>query len=158
MLPRSVNSFEWFFVEKNSEIVPTGNFSHYRHQQQIVIVGQIGLFKNRGNFELIGRNFIMTGFNRDTQHVTLDFEVLHESFYSWRYSPEIVIFQLLIFGTFVSHESSTGKYQIGTSRIQTFIYQKIFLFPTQIGIDVFYIFVEISTYGCCRFVYAIQCF
>ena len=47
-----------------------------------MIVGQIGLFKNRGNFKLIGRNFIMTGFNRDTQHVTLDFEVLHESFYS----------------------------------------------------------------------------
>ena len=82
MFPRSVNSFEWFFVEKDSEIVPTGNFSHYRHQQQIVIVGQIGLFKNRGNFKLIGRNFIMTSFNRDTQHVTLDFEVLHESFYS----------------------------------------------------------------------------
>ena len=158
MFPRSVNSFEWFFVEKDSEIVPTGNFSHYRHQQQIVIVGQIGLFKNRGKFELIGSHLVVTGLDRNAQLQAFVFEIGHESDDPRGDRPEIVIFQLLIFGTFVSHESSAGKYQIGTSRIQTFIDQKIFLFPTQIGIDVLYIFVEISTYGRCRFVYAIQCF
>ena len=123
-----------------------------------MVVCQIDILKNRGQFELIGGNFIVACFGRDTQTVTFQFQFFHEIGDTGRYGAEIVVIQLLVFGRRMSHQGAAGETQVGACVIKYGVYQKIFLFPTQICIHAFYIRVKhLANFGCC-FVHCTECF
>ena len=130
---------------------------HGRHQQLIVVISQIGLFENRSKFELVRSHLIVAGFYRDSQLLTFVFQILHKSNHPSRYRTEIMIIQLLIFSTFMSHHRPAGKYQIRTGRPQAFVYQKIFLLPSQIREHFFHLRVEIPANIHSRTVYCLEC-
>ena len=69
-----------------------------------------------------------------------------------------MVFQLLVFRCFVSHQGASREQQVGAGCIQAFVNQKVFLFPAEIGHHFLYFRVEIVTYihGC--LVYGSQCF
>ena len=121
----------------------TCHFFHGGHQQLIMIDSQIRLFKNRGTFELIRGHLVMTGFDRNSQTMTLVFQLLHESRNPCRDRTEILILQLLILRGRMAHERTTTQFQIGTGIIQSLIHQKIFLFPSQRGNHSLHVFIEI---------------
>ncbi len=58
----TVNAAKRLFVQQNTEIMTAGDLGHQTHQQQIVIIGQIGFLKNRSQFKLVGSDLVMTGF------------------------------------------------------------------------------------------------
>lgn len=62
-----------------------------------MIHSQVRFLENRCQFKLIRSTFIVTGFCRNAQPMALVFEFIPKSIYPFGNSPEIMIFQLLIF-------------------------------------------------------------
>ena len=85
----------------------------------------------------------MAGFARDTQFEGLDFEVLHKLRHAFGNGAEIVVVHLLIFGTVVSHQGAAGEEQVGACGIESFVDEEVFLFPTEVGLYLPHIVVEV---------------
>ena len=134
------------------EIVAARYFMDERHEQHIVVVGQIGLFEDRGELELVGGNLVVAGLGGYAEAVAFDFEVKHEGFYARGNGSEIVVVELLVLGAFVAHQGTPGHDEVGASRIEGFVDEEIFLFPAQIAVDMFYVGIEVVCYGCGGFV------
>ena len=118
---------------------------HQIHHQLIVVIRQIRLFVDRGKFKLIRCHLIMTGFQRDTQFVCFKLHITHIGSHTFWYGTKVVIIQLLIFCRSMSHQRATRHTEIGTCIVKSRINQKIFLFPTQVGIYLRNILIEILT-------------
>ena len=142
VLARTVDTLEGFLMEQDTEVVTTGHFLHYRHEQEVVVVGQIGLLENRSYFKLVGSNFVVTGLDGNTKFQALAFEVGHEGNDTRRYRTEVMVFELLVLGTVVAHEGATGQHQVGTSGIERLIDEEIFLLPAEIREYLRHIFIE----------------
>ena len=123
-----------------------------------MVIGQITFFEDRSQLELVWSHFVVTGFYRDTQFESLNFEVFHKGSYAGRDSTEIVIFQLLVLGTVMSHQRTSCHEQVRACGIQTFVYQEIFLFPAQVGNYFLHFRIEVVTYVYGSFIYGTQCF
>ena len=108
-----------------------------------MIHSQVRFLENRCQFELIRSTFIVTGFCRNAQPMALVFEFIHKSIYPLGNSPEIMIFQLLIFSCRMAHQSTAAQFQVRPGIEQGFVDQKIFLFPSQGCRHFFHIFIEI---------------
>ena len=67
VLARAVYTGKRLFVQKHSEVVSACDFVHNRHQQQVMVVGQVCFLKYRSEFKLIGRHLVVACFSRDTQ-------------------------------------------------------------------------------------------
>ena len=119
-------------MQQHAERMTTGYFLHDRHQQQVVVVGQIRLLEDRSQLKLVWSHLVMTRFHRNTELPAFEFEILHEGHHTRRDSAEIVIFELLVLGTFVSHQRTTGQNHIGAGCIETLVHQEVLLLPTQI--------------------------
>jgi len=100
----------------------------------------------------------MAGFQRDAISVGFKLHLFHERCHPRVYGAEIVVFQLLVFGTFMPHERPVCQTQIGACGVQSLIDQEVFLFPAEVWIDLFHIGIEKPThlYGC--FIYLWKCF
>ena len=111
-----------------------------------MVVGQVTFFVNRSQLKLVGSNLVVTGFNRNTQFQTFYFKILHESCHTGGDSTKVMVFQLLVFRAFVTHQGATGKQQVGTGGIQAFVNQKVFLFPAKVSNHLLNLGVEVVTY------------
>ena len=52
-------------MEQNAETMFAGNTLHDRHQQHVVVDGQIGLLEDGRQFELVGGYLVVTGLYGD---------------------------------------------------------------------------------------------
>ena len=95
---------------------------------------------------------------RDAEPVAFYLKIEHESFNAGGYGAEIMVFELLVLGAFMSHKCAAGHHQVGTGAVESFVDEEVFLFPTEIRIDMFYLRIEILCYRCSRFVYGVERF
>ena len=113
------------------------------HQQQVVVVGQVGLLEYRGHFELVGRYLVVTCGHRYAQFVGLAFKLLHESHHAGRDAAEVVVVKLLAFRRSSTEEGTAGLAQVWTGVVQRLVYEEILLLPSQGGHHLGDILVEI---------------
>ena len=85
-------------MEKHTEVMAACHLAYERHQQQVMVVGQIGLLEYRGKLKLVGGNLIVAGLGRDAETVALYLQVEHERLDTRRYGTEIVVLKLLVLG------------------------------------------------------------
>ena len=148
VLARTVDAVERLFVEKHAEVMTLCNLAHDAHQQQVVVVGEVGLLEDGSQLELVGSHLVMAGVGGDAEAVTFNFEVEHESFDTRGDGAEIVVLKLLVLGAFVTHEGTAGHHQVGTGGIESFVDKEIFLFPAEIALHMLHILVEIACHAC----------
>ena len=74
---------------------------------------------------------------------SLDFKILHESLHTLWDGSEIMVVHLLVLSRIVAHQSASGEHQVGTCRIEALIYQEVLLLPSEIGLHLLYLWVEI---------------
>ena len=158
VLTRSVHSFEWLFMQQDTETMLAADLTHQGHDEQVVVVCQVTFFKDRSQFELVGSYFVVAGLQWNTQFERFNFQLFHKFHDAGRNGTEVVIFQLLVLTAFVAHQRTTAKQQVGTGGIQTFVYQEVFLFPSQISVYFLYIRIEIVAYVDGGFIDGFQCF
>ena len=113
MLARTVYSAIWLFVQEYIKMMLPGNTLHQIHDELVVVVGKVTVFEDRGQLKLVGSYFVMTGFGRNTEFVTLDFEFFHKCSDTWRDRAEIMILQLLVFGRRVPHQCPSCQAEVG---------------------------------------------
>ena len=104
MLTATVDAFERLFVQQHAEAVVTGYFTHQCHDEHVMVYSQVTFFEDGSQLELVGGYLIVTCFNGDTELQCFDFQFLHESCHAGRDGTEIMVFQLLVLGTVVSHQ------------------------------------------------------
>ena len=107
-----------FLVKQYGEVMLAGNAFHQIHYKLVVVVGKVGILKDRCQFKLVGSYFVMAGLDRDTQFVTFDFQFFHKSCDTWGDGAEIMVLQLLVFGRGVSHQGTSGQTKIRACIVQ----------------------------------------
>ena len=133
VLTTSVNACKGFLVQQYAETVLTSHFLHYRHQQHVVIDGQISFLKDRSQLKLVGSNLVVASLNRNTQLQRFNLQLLHEGLNTFWDSTKVVVVHLLVLGRIVAHQGATSQQQVGTGCIKSFVYQEVLLLPTQVA-------------------------
>ncbi len=129
---RAVDACKRFLMEQDAEVMAVCNLGDEAHQQEVVVVGEVGFLEDGCKLELIGGNLVVARLGGNAEAVALDLEVEHEGFDSRRDGSEVMVLELLVLGRFVTHQGASGHHQVGTGAVERLIDQKIFLFPSEI--------------------------
>ena len=121
-------------MKEHGEVVLGGNALHEVHYQLVVVVGQVHIFEDRSQLELVRSRFVVAGLDRDTELVAFHFQFLHEVGYTRRDRTEVVVVQLLVLRRGVAHQGAAGDAEVRAGIVKGSIYQEVFLFPAQVGI------------------------
>ena len=113
MLAGTIDSVIRFLVQKYVEVMFAGDSFHQIHDELVVVVRQITVFEDRSQLELIGSYFVVTGLGGNPQFMAFNFEFLHKGSDTWRNRTEVMVFQLLVFGGRMSHQSPSCQAKIG---------------------------------------------
>ena len=143
---RTVDPLEGLLVEQDAEVVAAGDLVHDRHQQLVVVVGQVGFLVNGRQLELVGRHFVVAGFDGNAQPERFVFQVAHEFDHAFGNRAEIVVFELLVLGRFVAHERATRQHQVGACGPQRFVHEEVLLLPAQVAENLRDVAVEVAAY------------
>ena len=92
----------------------TCHLCNKRHEKQVVVVGEVCLFKYWSKLKLVRSLLIMSVLFWDTKVMAFEFQIEHESLNTLWDGSKIVVLELLILGTFVSHECTACKNQVRT--------------------------------------------
>ena len=78
VLTRAVDAVEWFLVKQDFEAVLVGNLLHERHEQHVMVDGEVGFLEDRSALKLVWRNLVVAGLYRDAELESLNLKVFHE--------------------------------------------------------------------------------
>ena len=145
-------------MQQQTKTVTTCHFFHNGHHQQILVDSQVTFSKNRSKLKLVRGYFVVTGFHWNTELISLKFQIFHISCNTGRYRTKIMVFHLLIFGRLVTDQCTTGEHKVRPGSIQSFVNQKILLFPAKISSNFFYVRVKHLTNRCGCFVDSVKRF
>ena len=143
VLTRTIDAGKGLLVEQHTEPVAARNLLHDRHDKHIVVYSQVALLEDGRQLKLVGRNLVVTGLAGDAKGKSLDFQVLHKGLNALRDGSEVVVVHLLVLGRVVTHKGTAGKHQVGTREVESFVYEEVFLLPTQVGLHLLDIGVEV---------------
>ena len=134
----------------------TGYTTHQRHQQHVVIDGQVAFLIDGSQLELVGSNLVVTGLDRNAQLQSPYLQILHEGRHTLGDGSKVMVFQLLVLAGFMSQQGTSGQQQVGTCCIKSFIDQEIFLLPSEISHHFPDIGIEIAAHLRSSFVHGTQ--
>ena len=108
------------------------HFLHQRHNKHIMVNGKVHLLKYRSQLKLVRSHLIVSCLTRYAQLKSLNLQILHKRSHTLWYSTEVVVIHLLVLSRGVTHQRTSCKQKVRTSRVQSFINKEILLFPSQI--------------------------
>ena len=59
-----------------------------------------------------------------------------------------MVVHLLVLGRVVAHEGTPGEHEVGACRIETLVDEEVFLFPSEVGLHLLHLRIEIVAYCC----------
>ena len=119
-------------MEQYTEAVLAGHSLHHRHEQHVVVYGQVGFLEYRGQFKLVGSDLVVARLTGDAQFESHDFQLAHEGSHALGYGPEVVVIHLLVLGRVVAHQRTACQQQVGTSSIKSFVHKEVLLLPAEV--------------------------
>ncbi len=143
VLAGAVDACKRLLVQQYAESVLSRHTLHQRHQEHVVVYGQVAFLVYRGQFKLVGRYLVVTCLARYGQLESSYFEIFHESLHTVGDGSEVMVVHLLVLGRVMSHQCAAGEQQVGAGRIESLVYEKILLFPSQIALYFLYVGVEV---------------
>ena len=142
MLARAVDAVEGFLVEQYAEAVIAGDTLHQRHQQHIVIDGEVALLEDGGELELVRGDLVVARLTGNGEFEGLDLEVFHKGLHAVGDGAEVVVVHLLVLRALVAHQRAARHQQVGTGGVEAFVDEEVFLFPAEVHLHLVYIVVE----------------
>ena len=134
VLARAVDAVEGFLVEKHTEAVVAGHALHERHEQHVVVDGQVALLEDRGQLKLVGCHLVVACLARDGQFQGLNLEVLHEGLHAVGDGAEVVVVHLLVLSALVTHQRAACEHQVGAGRVEPLVDEEVLLLPSEIDL------------------------
>ena len=115
-----------------------------------MVDGEVALLEDGSQLKLIGSHLVVARLYGNGQLQGLNLQVLHKGLHTIRDGAKVVVVHLLVFGTLVTHQRTTCHQQVGTGRVESLVDEEIFLFPTQIDLNLGDVVVEQRAYiGSC---------
>ena len=144
---RAVDAGKGLFVEQAAESVLARHAGHERHEQHIVVNGQVAFLEDGGEFKLVGGHLVVARLAGDAEFEGADFEVAHKFGHTFGDGAEVVVVHLLVLAALVPHQGAARQEEVGACGIEALVNEEIFLLPTEVGADALHIGAEIAGYG-----------
>ena len=157
VLARTVDAVEWLFVKEDAESVLACHPFHQRHQEHVVIDGEITFLVYRSQLKLVGSHLVVARLAWDGKFESLYLKVFHKGLNAVGDSAEVVVVHLLVLGTLVAHECAACEHEVGAGRVEAFIHEEIFLFPSQVTRHLCHIVIEELAYVGGGTIHGMQC-
>ena len=132
--------------------MPPRNAIHQIHQQLVVVNRDVDFLKNRREFILARRDFVVPRPNGDAQSMAFRFEVAHKRINALWNRAKIMVFELLMLRRDLPDERPTRHREVRPSVEKGFINHKILLFPTERRLNFSDFFIKKLPNGHARFV------
>ena len=135
VLATAVDAGKRFFVQQASKAMLASHLAQHVHGDHLVVGGDVGAFEGRRDLELAGRNFVVSGLDRNPEFKESVLDFGHERQDSIWNGSEIVVVELVALGRRVSLEGPAADGQIQSFTSQVEVHQEVFLFASQGGDD-----------------------
>ena len=133
VLARAVDAGEGLLVQQHAEAVLARHLLHERHEQHVVVVGDVGLLEDGGYLKLVRRHLVVARLARYGQLQGAYLQVLHEGLHAVGYGAEVVVVHLLVLGRVVAHERAAGEHQVGAGVVKPLVDEEVLLLPAQVA-------------------------
>ena len=141
----TVDACEGLFVKKQAEAVLACNPLHDRHEQHVMVDGQIGLLVDGSELKLVGCHLVVAGLTGDAQLEGYNLQLAHERCHTCGNGTEVMVLHLLVLRGVVTHERAPSEQEVGTCGVEAFVDEEILLFPAEVGGDLLHRWVEVVT-------------
>ena len=131
MLAGTVDACEGLFMKQAYQAVLAGLLAQNFHHQHVVVDRQVHVLKQRSQFKLRGRHFVVAGLGRDSQSPEFLFHVAHEIKDTGLDGAEIMVFQLLVLGGRGAEKGATRLDQVRAVQVEVLVNEEVFLFRPQ---------------------------
>ena len=121
MLPRTIDPLERLLVEQNTEPMSPRHLAHEGHDKHVVIHCKVTFLIDRGEFELVRGDLVVPCLDRNTQLQSLNLQVLHKASDPCRDCTEVMVLELLVLRSLVSHQCTPRKQEVGPGGVESFI-------------------------------------
>ena len=139
----AVDAGEGLLVEQDDEAVLARHLLHQRHQEHVVVDGEVAVLEDGGKLKLVGA----TSLWRVLQGMASSRACTSRSFMKLctrsGMDAEIVVVHLLVLGRLVAHKGAARQHQVGAGAIEVGIDEEVLLLPTEIGLHLAHLRVEI---------------
>ena len=156
VLTATVDACEGLLMQQHAEAVLTGHTLHHRHQQHVVVYGEVRLFENRCQLKLVGGHLVVTGLAGDAQFQRLNLQFTHEGRHTLRDGAEVVVVHLLVLRRVVSHQRAPCQQQVRTGSVETFVHEEVLLFPAEVRGHLLHAGVKVMANLCSSHVHGMQ--
>src|SRR6476646_3735972 len=135
VLARSVDAGKRLLVQQRLQVMPQRDTTQRRHNELVVIDGNVGLFEARCHLELAWRHFIVPRHDRNAELVQLVLDLGDTRLNALWYAAEVVILELLAPRRGSADERAAGHDEIRSQGEVTSINQEILLLGSKRGIN-----------------------
>ena len=126
-LPDPLTPGERLLVEQALHAVLLGDRLEGRHQQLLVVGGDVGPLEHRGDLELAGRDLVVPGLGRDAELEQLALGVHHEAEHPLGDRAEVVVVELLALRRLGAEQGAARVDQVGTGQEEVPVDQEVLL-------------------------------
>ena len=98
-----------------------------RHQQLLVVGGDVGALEHRRDLELAGRDLVVPGLGRDAELEQLTLGVHHEAEHPLGDGAEVVVVELLALRRLGAEQRAAGVEQVGPGEEEVPVDQEVLL-------------------------------
>ncbi len=150
VLARSVDTGERLLVEQALHAVLLGDGLERRHQQLLMVGGDVGPLEHRRDLELAGRDLVVAGLGRDAELEQLTLGVHHEAQHPVGDGAEVVVVELLALGRLGAEQRAARVDQVGAREEEVPVDQEVLLLGTAERHDVVEVACGRTASGCAR--------
>ena len=127
VLARTVDALERLLVEQALHAVLVGQPLERRHQQLLVVGGDVGPLEHRRDLELAGGDFLMPGLRRNAELEQLPLAIHHEAEHALRDGAEVVVVEFLALRRLGAEQRAAGAHQVGAGQEEVPVDQEVLL-------------------------------
>ncbi len=131
VLAGTVHAGERLFVQQADKTVLVGHVAEHFHNHHVVVAGEVHFLEHRGEFELRGRDFVVTGLRRNAELPEFGLDFVHEVEDARRNATEVMVVHLLMLRGSGTEQRAAGLVQIGALQVETLVNEEVFLFGTK---------------------------
>ena len=135
VLAGAVDAGERLLVQQRHEPVPHGHLAEDRHDELVVVGGDVRLFEDGGHLELAGRDFVVARDDGHAQAIELVLHLGDAGLHALGDAAEVVVFELLAARRRRADDGAAAHHEIGAQGEVPAVDQEVFLLGAHGRVD-----------------------
>ena len=135
VLARAVDAVEGLLVQEAGHAVAAGRLAEHRHDELVMVAGEVAGLIGGGDLVLAGGDFVVAGLHRHAKAVKLAFHVGHEGKDAAGDDAVILVVEFLALGGMSAEDGAACDEQVGAGGDECAIDEEVFLLKAAVGAD-----------------------